>query len=230
MRTTLFFKGCSLQCAWCHNPETIAFHQQLMWRERLCIACKECLKNSNSHLSLGDYIKDALKNNKIEAASYCPAKAFRLAAKEYTVDMIVKEISKYADLNKSMGGGVTFSGGEPMTHSAFIEDVIDELADKNIHFAIDTCAEVSFDKYIRLLPKINLLLFDIKESDAQKHKLFTGRENTLIIDNLIKIIDFIKTNNLSCKLWIRTPLIPKMTSSEENIRGIWTPKEISPEY
>lgn len=150
----------------------------------------------------------------------CPSKALTLAATDYSSDDIVRQITKNEPLFKSMNGGVTFSGGEPALQSEFIEEVVDKLSLHNIHFALDSCGQAPFAAYEKLLPKIDLLLFDIKELDQKKHKIFTGADNSLILDNFHKIISYISENSLKAKVWIRTPLIPNYTASAENISAI----------
>ncbi len=224
MRTTLFFKGCSLCCRWCHNPETISVHQQAAWRGRLCIGCGGCIKRA---VELGVVVDSPAQITQLQSvevvvscAEVCPSRALKLVAREWSVEGVAKEIMKSAPLNRAMGGGVTFSGGEPALHGEFIEQVMDRLDDQKLHYALDSCGQVAFATYERLIPRMDLLLFDVKECDDVKHKEFTGSSNSMIFDNLRRAAKMIVEQELRCRIWIRTPLIPTMTATTENVVAI----------
>ena len=211
---------------WCHNPETILKSQQVLWREKRCIGCYECTKVldknklKDTEINLSKFIFDSLTSNNLDVVAYCPSKAWNFTSSEYSVSQLAQVIDKNKSLNQSMGGGITFSGGEPALQSDFISEVIAKVDDKSLHLALDTCGAVKFENYKKLLPLIDLLLFDIKDIDTVKHKLYTEYGNELIIQNIKDCISFIKEKDLRCRIRIRTPLIPSMTSREDNITGI----------
>lgn len=223
-RTTLFFKGCSLRCAWCHNPETISIKREILWNRELCIGCGECMTNCiqgalklSSQTNFIDRSKCAACGN---CANNCPSKALHFASNSYSVESVANIINKDKPLFQAMNGGVTFSGGEPALQYKFILEVIEMLNDPSIKYALDTCGQVPAETYEKLLPYMNQILFDIKEMDGSRHQEFTGSSNKLILDNLSKIVNQIESQNLSTKLWIRTPLIPNYTATKANIKAI----------
>ncbi len=223
MRTTVFFKGCPLHCAWCHNPESISHNQQIWWEQMQCIGCGEC--------------KKACENNAIEFAETgvminrdkcvlcgkctkaCPTNAISFVGKSVTLDSVFKEVSKYQAYYKTYGGGVTASGGEPMLQYSFVKELFRMAHKEGIHTAVDTSGAVSFDAFNEVLPFTDCVLYDIKLLDSEKHKEYTGLDNKLILDNLLKIADYIREKG-DTELWIRTPLIPSITAEKDNIIGI----------
>ena len=149
-----------------------------------------------------------------------PSKAMHFSSKSYSVEDVAKIIHKDKLLFQAMNGGVTFSGGEPALHYKFITEVIDTLNDPMIKYALDTCGAAPFEAYKKLLPKMDQILFDIKEMDDAKHSEFTGRGTELIWSNLTKIEELIEQHDLNTMIWIRTPLIPDYTATEKNIEAM----------
>lgn len=223
-RTTIFMKGCSLRCAWCHNPETISFSREVMWKRELCIGCGECMRVcENMALKLSSETNFIERERCVacgKCVDICPSKALHFASRPYSVEELTKVIRKDKPLFQSMNGGVTFSGGEPALQHTYINKVIESLNDPTIHYALDTCGEAPFSHYELLVPKFDQILFDIKEMNDERHKEFTGIMNGRIVDNLRKIVTKIELESLSTKIWIRTPLVPKHTASKENIEAI----------
>ncbi len=195
-----------------------------MWKRELCIGCGECMEVCpQGALHLGSEIGFIDRSRCVtcgECVAICPSKALRFASKRYSVEDVANVIRKDKPLFQAMNGGVTFSGGEPALQYKFIAEVIDTLDDPAIKYALDTCGQAPFEAYERLLPKMDQILFDIKEMGDYKHREFTGNGNELILSNLAKIVEFIKRQNLSTKIWIRTPLIPDYTATYENIEAI----------
>lgn len=177
-----------------HNALKLSTDVNFIDRNR-CVACGKC-------------------------AGICPSKAMHFSSKTYTVEEVANVIRKDKPLFQAMNGGVTFSGGEPALQYKFILEVIATLNDPTIKYALDTCGQAPYEAYEKLLPYMDQILFDIKEMDADKHKIFTGRSNNQILINLTKIIAQIEEQNLKTKIWIRTPLIPNQTATEENIEAI----------
>ncbi|MDL2256257.1 glycyl-radical enzyme activating protein [Parabacteroides sp. OttesenSCG-928-K15] len=225
MRTTLFFKGCSMRCSWCHNPETINAFPELEWQSRNCIGCRQCEKACKygaidfSHQKTYPIDKEKCTRC-FSCVESCPSKALNSIGIYYSQSMLLERILKDKPLLIKMEGGITFSGGEPALQSTFILSLAKELKRHILHLALDTCGLASLQVYKQLLPYIDILLFDLKEIDPEKHHLFTGVGNQKITDNLLRIIDFIREKKLQTRIWIRTPLVPGMTATEENISGI----------
>jgi len=225
MRTTIFFKGCPLNCVWCHNPETINRNPEIEWDAKKCINCRICEEVCPEN-AINFNEKKSYRINKIKCNNYglcidsCPSHALKLIGKEYSVDGLLTRVLKDEMFIKKSNGGVTFSGGEPALQYQFVSDLAKKLKAKDFLLALDTSGKAPGKAYKELLPDIDLVLFDIKEMDSQKHKDFTGVKNEIILNNLFSIREIIKKKKLKTKLWIRTPLIPGMTDTTENISAI----------
>ena len=225
VRTTLYFKGCSLKCMWCHNPETISSSPEIEWDEKSCIDCRiceaECPENAITFSEPDSYIID---KNKCKACGSCvescPSKALKKIGEPYTVNQLFERIQKDVNFIKRSNGGVTFSGGEPALQYPFIAELALKLKAHDYHLALDTCGAAPAKAYETLVPLMDLILFDLKEIDNLKHRLFTGGLNVEIHKNLTLILKIIEQHNLRTEVWIRTPLIPGMTNTSENIQGI----------
>lgn len=225
LRTTVFFKGCPLHCRWCHNPETIHPFPELKWTKRDCIGCRQCekaCKNGAIDFSLKrEYVIDTDKCIRcFSCVEHCPSKALSIIGHKYSPQTLSACILKDEALLKSIDGGVTFSGGEPALYPDFITVLARKLKERDLHLALDTCGQVSSSAYERMLPFLDLLLFDIKEINPERHIAFTGKDNRRVIDNLHIIAGLIRKSRLHTRIWVRTPLIPGMTASVENIAGI----------
>ncbi|MCK5835275.1 MAG: glycyl-radical enzyme activating protein [Lentisphaeria bacterium] len=225
MRTTIFFKGCPLSCTWCHNPETIAMGQELKWSKKKCIYCGQCGNLCNNESLKSITINPRIFNPEacstyLDGTSVCPTKSLTTAATEYTVEELVKRIKRDEPFIRQSNGGVTLSGGEATMHADFIKALLKRLKEEGFHTALDTCGMVKTEKLLSLLSYTDLILYDIKEINSEKHFKFTGSDNKLILDNLKKVNDYIIQSDHAIKLWIRTPLVPGQTATSENIRGI----------
>ena len=224
IRTTIFFKGCSLRCSWCHNPESISFDPQVHWIANQCIWCQTCLdacpEGAISDTPQGKKINRKLCTGCGVCAEECPATALELLGHHWNLDELIAEVVKDRIYFEKSGGGITLGGGEPTLQAQFSEQLLKELKERQIHTALDTCGMCTNKKFDRLLPYVDLLLYDLKEIDAAKHRYFTGRNNDKILENIIHVRDYMKSKGLRNDLWIRTPIIPGTTATEENIRGI----------
>jgi pyruvate formate lyase activating enzyme len=224
IRTTVFFKGCSLRCGWCHNPESIAAFPQIHWIANQCLGCKACLAVcAQGALSFSE------KGNRIDrdrctgcglCAEECPANALELLGNSWELNDLVAEVIKDRVYFTKSGGGVTLGGGEPTLQLQFCRALLKMLKKLGIHTALDTCGMCSRDALQKLLPYSDLVLFDLKEIDPQKHRIFTGSTNIKILDNLLLVRDNMQTGGRPKELWIRTPIIPNATATGENVRGI----------
>jgi pyruvate formate lyase activating enzyme len=133
---------------------------------------------------------------------------------------LVREVLKDESYFQKSGGGVTLSGGEPTMQPIFAKALLSAFKQAGIHTALDTCGQCPWETLDALLRHTDLVLYDLKEIDSDKHKAFTGVSNTRILENLILLRRFMKEHSLLCELWIRTPLIPGSTATPENLRGI----------
>ena len=218
IRTTVFFKGCPLRCEWCHNPESLLAHPQMQWLENHCIGCHSCLKvcpkgcltDGGGGISIDRLVCDGCG----VCAAECPANAMECLGREIGVEELVSELIKDRAYYEKSGGGVTLSGGEPTAQPAFVEELLKRLKEAGIATALDTCGLCAPQLLERMLPWVDLVLYDLKLSDATLHKQYTGQENGLIQDNLRRTAAAGKT------IWIRTPLIPGVSDQRENILAI----------
>jgi pyruvate formate lyase activating enzyme len=224
IRTTVFLKGCYLSCQWCHNPESISFKPQLQWLKSNCIGCRSCVSVCpNQALS---FIEDEIiiDRNSCKAdgicTEECPSGALGLMGKDVSVDEVVKEVLKDKSFFEKSGGGVTLSGGEPTMQHDFVLAFFKKIKENGIHTALDTCGLGTLAAYKEILPYTDLILYDIKEIDPEKHKKFTGNSNEKVLENLKFISEWMNSNNIPKELWIRTPIIPDATDTDENLQGI----------
>ena len=224
IRTTVFFKGCPLHCAWCHNPESISRRMQTQWFAVRCIGCRSCVEACpNGCLTLTDSGM-LIDRERCQACGTCveacPSGAMEALGKTVSVDDLLEELLKDRAYYEKSGGGVTLSGGEPTFQPDFAEALLKGLKKQGISTALDTCGLTSQQILDRLLPYTDLVLFDLKLIGDAQHREFTGQPNDRILENLLYIRDYIQEQVRSINLWIRTPLIPGTTNSDENLLGI----------
>jgi pyruvate formate lyase activating enzyme len=224
IRTTVFLKGCYLSCQWCHNPESISFKPQLQWLKSNCIGCQSCV--AVCPIQALSFIEDEIiiDRNSCKAdgicTEECPSGALELMGKDVSVEEVVKEVLKDKSFFEKSGGGVTLSGGEPIMQLDFALAFFKKIKENGIHTALDTCGLGMPEAYEKILPYTDLILYDIKEIDPEKHKQFTGNSNEKVLENLKFISEWMNINHMPEELWIRTPIIPDATDTEENLQGI----------
>ena len=206
IRTTVFFKGCNLKCAWCHNPESQSAKPQMMFYKDKCTGCGKCKSVCPYHLEQCELCG--------KCTLYCPVDARKVCGKEHTVDEVLKEVLKDQAFYETSGGGVTFSGGECMLQIDFLAEILKKCKENGIHTAVDTAGHIPFESFEKILPYTDLFLYDIKIFDSQKHKQYVGVGNELILENLKKLFE------RKAKLWIRIPIIPDVNDSIEEIQKI----------
>lgn len=228
IRTTVFFKGCPLRCWWCHNPESLTAHPQVQWIETRCIGCGRCLDACpNSALSqTADgliRIDRSLCQGCGNCAAACPTNAMELLGQRVSLDELTAELLKdRAYFESSDMGGVTASGGEPTLQALFVAKLFARLQTSGIHTALDTCGACQPDALKTILPHTDLVLFDIKLMDSNDHQRTTGQGNQRILENLHITASYIRSARAKTRLWIRTPLIPGVTTSRKNLSDINT--------
>ncbi len=223
LRTTVFFKGCSLRCLWCHNPESLDMKPQLHWVEPRCIGCKLCLEicphGALSFMEQGIVIDREICTGCGACADQCPSTALELLGRTWTIDALTAEVIKDTSYFSS-AGGVTVSGGEAALQAPFVSAFLQELKARGIHTALDTSGQCSRAYLDMLLPYTDLVLYDIKEIDPERHRRFTGSGNETILENLIHVAGYIGAHVLPRELWIRTPIIPGATDNVETVTAI----------
>jgi len=224
IRTTIFLKGCTLHCSWCHNPESISPKPQLQWLQSNCIGGQLCVavcpNNALSYIDNQIVIDRNLCKASGICVEECPSGALEIMGREVTVEEVVREVLKDKAYFEKSGGGVTVSGGEPTLQADFVAAFLKRMKENGIHTALDTCGLAPDAAYEKILPYTDLILYDIKEIDNTKHRKFTGSPNEKTLNNLLTISEWMKINGTPKALWIRTPIIPDATDREENIAGI----------
>ncbi len=191
IRSTVFFKGCTLRCDWCCNPELINNQQEIMQNIQYCIQCGNCIKNCPQNaISMNE--KHTIIDRNIcdgcgKCADICPMDVCEPVSMEYTIDKLVDILLRDKIYYEISGGGVTFSGGEPLIHVDYLYETSLKLRQKGIHIAIETCGNVGSGIIDKALEIADLFLYDIKIIDPIKHREQTGEPNQKIIKNIIKI-------------------------------------------
>ena len=218
IRTTVFFKGCPLHCAWCHNPEGLSSRPDLVWFDVRCIAARDCLRVCPEGAL--DLTPQGLRIDRERCtvcgacAEACPAAALEVIGRRWTHAALFSEVQKDAIFFETSGGGVTLSGGEPMVQAEFVIEFGRLLRQAERHVALDTCGVVPWELYERVLPLVNLVLFDLKILDRDRHRAATGMDNARILDSAHRIAAS------GMPMWIRTPLIPGFTADEANVAAL----------
>lgn len=217
IRTTVFLKGCPLSCWWCHNPESISPKPELVLFDNKCIGCGECFKvcPNNAHELLPDGKRIYHREKCVlcgKCVEVCYAEALVMEGEEVTVEEVMVELRKDIPFYENSGGGITLSGGEPMLQHEFALAILKQCKAEGLNTAIDTSGQASWHIYEKVLPYVDLILYDIKHIDSQKHKFYTGISNQLILENLKRIDEY------GIPIEIRMPIIPGINDAKEDIK------------
>ena len=217
IRVTIFLKGCPLSCRWCHNPESISPAVQKMYTESKCIGCGECVDNCPEQAceltDKGIVTDKDLCTSCGRCAQVCPALATEMSGRYESVSDLMKVIEDERPFFDQSGGGVTFSGGEPLLYPGFLNKILDACGQRKIHRTVDTSGLASTKNLLDVARRTDLFLYDLKLMDSKKHKKWTGAGNKRILKNLQKLA---KTG---AEIQIRIPLIKAVNMDEENIEA-----------
>lgn len=213
IRTTIFFKGCPLKCKWCHSPESQSYDKEIIFNEQLCIGCGSCVETcpTGAHLTPGR-INHSLCRLCLNCVEECYSGALEAVGYVATVESVLFEIEKDGLLYETSNGGVTISGGEPVSQPEFCMQLLTALKKKLIHTALDTCGYTNWDIMKKITPQVDLFLYDLKHMDPRTHTQLTGHSNRQILSNLKKL------DEGGASLRIRVPLIPGINDSINNLR------------
>lgn len=218
IRTTVFFKGCNLRCAWCHNPECIDGNYSLQFLSGSCTACGKCLQVCEFGVHALENGTHKIDRSKCKAcgkcAYYCPATALSVIGKAYTPKELIREILKDKKYFETSNGGTTFSGGEPMLYPDYLAEALKLAKEAGLHTAVDTAGNVPFESFEKVLPYADLFLYDIKMWDDEKHRQATGVSNVRILENLRKLTE------AGAHVFIRTPVIMEWNGNTETFETI----------
>jgi pyruvate formate lyase activating enzyme len=208
IRTTVFLKGCPARCLWCHNPESQSFAPEVLVVETRCVSCGTCRSVCPHGAPLPGSGLCTACGACVEA---CPAGARRLAGRETTVGAVIEEVLRDRVFYEESGGGVTFSGGEPLAQPEFLRALLGACRDAGIRTAIDTCGFAPRERLLALAPLVDLFLFDVKLVDDARHRALTGLPVAPILDNL-RALAAVHGN-----VWIRVPVVPGHTDAEDDL-------------
>jgi len=217
IRTVIFYKGCPLRCDWCSNPESQTFGHSLMYDRKLCRSFGDCIKQETKYLTAqenGILIDRTSVTNPEKLVNVCLSKALSVSGEEKNIGEILNEIEKDSLFFQQSGGGVTFSGGEPLSQGPELELLLDELNKLKIGVAIETTLHVPWQSIERCLGKTGTFLVDLKHTDSDKYKRFTGGNSDLVLTNLKKLV--------ACNenIIIRVPVIPEFNHTFQEMKTI----------
>lgn len=217
IRTTVFLKGCPLRCAWCANPESQRMRPEPMWNERLCVHCGQCVAACPQGLRVCRNAPIKMPQGCtgcMACVQACPTGAMEAVGEAYAASAVVAICLQDQAFYETSGGGVTISGGEPLTQPAFCKAVLQALKGQGIHTALETTGYVARDVLAEITPLVDLFLFDIKHVDAEKHLKGTGVSSEKIWGNLQYLLEADK------QLLVRIPVIPGHNDTLEDAAQI----------
>jgi pyruvate formate lyase activating enzyme len=218
IRTTVFMKGCPLRCLWCSNPESQDISPNLIVRDIQCKGCGACKEicpqgaitlNHNGVREIDWHICDQC----LLCVDACLYGSLNVSGKNLGIHEVLSEVMRDEAFYKNSGGGVTISGGEPLLQIDFLMKLLETFKDRGLHTAVDTSGHVPWAHFERIIPYVDLILFDIKHLDPKEHLRTTGVDNRLILENLEKLKG-------SKSIWLRLPLISNFNDSKAHIRRV----------
>lgn len=216
IRTTIFFKGCPMECKWCHNPESQSYKPVIMHNAEKCTQCGSCVAKCPQEAIRREDGRIKTSNEKCnfceKCVDTCINNAREKAGTSYTIAEVMKEIEKDKMFYEQSKGGITLSGGEVMTQDMdYIIQILKKCHRMGYSVNIDTCGHSSFENFEKVLPYVDTFLYDIKHMDDAVHKEITGQGNFLVLDNLKRL------SEKGAKISIRMPLVEGVNSDDENI-------------
>lgn len=218
IRTVVFLKGCPLRCWWCHSPEGQLAGPELLLRRDRCIRCGQCLE-ACPHGAIRD-AGDGFDTLAAECAlcgtcaAACPTGAREIAGRTVTVHELLSEIERDIVFYDQSGGGVTFSGGEPLAQAAFLEAMLEACRERAIHTAIETSGFAPVDRFQAVAALADLVLFDVKLLDDERHRRVTGVSNRAILENLARLARWHRA------VRVRIPLVPGVNDAPADLDAI----------
>ncbi len=218
IRTTVFMKGCPLRCQWCHNPEGLRFPPEIIWYGEKCIGCNDCLESCPQQAIvrteeglLTDETKCTLCGTCLDA---CPSGARERVGRVLSVAEAVAELEKDRPFYEQSGGGITVSGGEPLSQHLFVEALLAECRGAKMHTALDTSGLAPFQVLKSVARYADLILFDLKQADPAAHQAYCGVDPRPIFENLQRI------GTDGPPVWIRIPIVPGINDSPQNLNAL----------
>jgi pyruvate formate lyase activating enzyme len=218
IRTTVFLKGCVLQCFWCHNPEGRRPTAEIQYFADRCIACGACVAacTSGAHAILDGshyFFRNRCSING-HCLTTCYSGALQMAGRKMDVNQVMAEVLADRAFYESSGGGVTLSGGEPMLQNAFAGEILRRCKEAGIPTAVETCGDIPWSTLVEILPFTDLIMMDLKLMSPEAHRRATGRSNERILANAGQLA------LTETPLVFRTPVVPGINDTEEEIAQI----------
>jgi pyruvate formate lyase activating enzyme len=218
IRTSVFLKGCPLACAWCHNPESISPQREIVVMENRCIACGECHQACHNAQDIPGKGPLPARNERCDLCGACieacPTGGRRLIGREFSVSELMETIEQDRGFYEDSGGGVTFSGGEPLRQFEFLQEMLTASHERHLHTVVDTCGFARESDLLAVAPLTGLFLYDLKMMDDAKHLQYTGVSNERILANLRAL------GAVHERIWIRVPVIPGVNDSERDLEAL----------
>lgn len=218
VRTVVFFKGCPLRCTWCHSPETQAGGAEVLLLRNRCICCGACLDACEHAAARLQADGPAIDRDRCarcgNCAAVCPTGARELQGALLDASAVMDAIRRDVPFYDGSGGGVTFSGGEPLQQPTFLVSLLDRCRAEGVRAAVETCGHAPREAVLRALQYSPLFLYDVKLVDGVRHRAATGASNAAILANLRELAD------RRADVVIRFPLVPGVTDDEENVRAV----------
>jgi pyruvate formate lyase activating enzyme len=217
IRTTVFLKGCPLRCPWCHNPEGIAFAPEVLINQARCLGCGSCAaacERPAGPLPAGAAIGSDGCTGCLKCAAACPARAREIAGRRWSAAEVVTEAVRDRMTYEESDGGVTFSGGEPLAQAPFLLACLAACRRAGLHTAVDTCGVAPREAVLAAAERADLLLWDVKTLDPDRHLALTGAPLEPILGNLAAAA------RCGTAIWLRVPVIPGLTDDEDGLAAI----------
>lgn len=219
IRTLVFIKGCTMRCEWCSNPEGLSPHQELLFRSNDCTSCLRCVEACPNGAVKVSEDRSIFTDRELCTAcglcvKVCPSGARQVAGQIMSTNQVLEEVLKDEVFYRNSGGGVTVSGGEPLTRPLFVKTLFESLQLQCINTAVETCGNVPWQNFEAVLPHTDLFLYDVKHMDTKKHSRYTYADNGTIIENLRQL------DRTDTRIIVRIPVIPLVNDNPDDITSI----------
>lgn len=218
IRTTVFFKGCPAGCLWCHNPESIDARREISYIPGKCVLCGECARICPSGCHITGKRKHVYNRKKCtrcgKCAPVCSGGALEIIGRKMSPDEVAQEVLKDRTFFAESGGGVTLSGGEPLMQAEFAGELLRLFKEKKLHTCLDTSGIGPFGRIERLSGLVDIFLYDLKETDTERHRKYTGTELEPILENLRKL------DRAGSEIILSCPVIPGVNDRKRHFKEI----------
>jgi pyruvate formate lyase activating enzyme len=219
IRTTIFLKGCPLRCQWCSNPESMRLTPEIIARDTKCIRCGKCVEacpqQAITVVENTRIIQWEKCNYCMKCAEVCPSGAIEAVGRYMTVAEVMDTVRRDASYYRRTGGGMTLSGGEPLVQWQFALKLLQEAKKRGFHTTLDTSGYAEWEVLDEVLNYTDLVLYDVKHLDSERHQEVTGVPNERILDNLRKTV-----GKAATMVWVRYPVIPRFNDTDEEIEEL----------